>query len=128
VTVDARTVLRSIAVTLLVGGVPACAAETGHMAQGIEPSRSLMQEHGDLLTAELQRCKALGEEGLHDAACKAAWARNRERFLAPLQKQTSDPFQVVPERPSTKLPSEIFPERAPSKLWPDSNQTRPQDR
>lgn len=31
--------------------------------------------------AELARCRALGREAANDAACKAAWQTNRERFL-----------------------------------------------
>ncbi len=33
------------------------------------------------LDPELARCKALGAEAARDAACKAAWQANRERFL-----------------------------------------------
>lgn len=125
---DAKRFVRPVAMLMLIGGVLACAVETRHMAQGIEPSRSLMQEHGDSLTAELYRCKALGAEGANDSACKATWARNRERFFSPLQKQTSDAVQVSPQRPSPKLPSEMVPDRAPSNLWPDANQFRSEDR
>jgi conjugative transfer region protein TrbK len=110
---DAKPIVRPIAIALLVGSALACTVETECLGQSTEPTRSLMQERGDLLTAELQRCKVLGAEGVNDSACKAAWARNRARFFA-LQDQTRDPFQVVPQQPSTKLPSEIFPDRAPT--------------
>lgn len=125
---DAKPFVRPIAIVLLVGSALTCTVETERLGRSTEPSAPLLQDRSDLLAAELARCKVLGEEGLHDAACKAAWARNRERFLAPLQKQTSDPFQVFPERPSTKLPSEIFPDRAPSNLWPYAKQIRSEDR
>lgn len=35
----------------------------------------------DPLRAELTRCQALGEAGARDAACLAAWAESRRRFL-----------------------------------------------
>jgi len=31
--------------------------------------------------AELVRCNAIGSAALDDAACRAAWAENRRRFL-----------------------------------------------
>lgn len=37
----------------------------------------------DPLRSEFARCQSLGEAGAHDAACLAAWAENRRRFLAP---------------------------------------------
>ena len=35
----------------------------------------------DRLRTELARCQALGEAGAGDAACLAAWAESRRRFL-----------------------------------------------
>lgn len=37
----------------------------------------------DPLARELERCQRIGEAGASDAACLAAWAENRRRFLDP---------------------------------------------
>lgn len=126
-TMDAKNVLRLIAMALLVGGVIACAVDTGGLGQGTEPSRLWMQERGDPLTAELRRCNASGAEGVNDAACKAAWARNRERFLAPASNGSDEPSRAM-SRPSAKLPSEIFPDQVQASPRPDAHQIRSQGR
>ena len=37
----------------------------------------------DPMARELQHCQMIGEAGARDAACLAAWAENRRRFLTP---------------------------------------------
>ncbi|WP_306259984.1 putative entry exclusion protein TrbK-alt [Pararhizobium sp. IMCC21322] len=37
----------------------------------------------DPLSAELQRCQALGDAALEDKSCLDVWAENRRRFLTP---------------------------------------------
>ena len=37
----------------------------------------------DSLHATLLHCAELGEAGIHDGDCLAAWAENRRRFLTP---------------------------------------------
>lgn len=124
---DAKPPFKLIAMTLLVGSVVACAVETGHMPQGIEPSRLSMQDHGDPLAAEIARCHAVGADGANDSACKAAWAKNRERFFAPALGERREPSRAAPEKSLPKLPSEMFPDRRPSSLWPDANHIRSED-
>ncbi len=56
-------------------------------AIGLKPRRHLAPQAPavglvDPLRAELVRCQALGPAGAADAACLAAWAESRRRFLA----------------------------------------------
>ena len=125
---ETKLVVRSLAIVLLVGSVVACAVEIGRLDQDTDPSMPPIQDRNDPLAAELARCKALGAEGVNDSGCKAAWAKDRERFFAPSPSHTTDSVRAAPQRPSTKLPSEMFPDRAPSSLWPDAGQTRSMDR
>ncbi|WP_226558453.1 putative entry exclusion protein TrbK-alt [Salipiger thiooxidans] len=46
----------------------------------IRPAPAL-QPPADPLRATLRRCQRLGEAAASDAACLAAWAENRDRFL-----------------------------------------------
>ena len=73
---DPKIIARAAAVILLAAAVLACA---------LELTRHLPAAHDniDLLADELARCRALGAEAAHDAACKAVWVQNRARFLAP---------------------------------------------
>lgn len=50
----------------------------------------------DPLRAEFARCQGLGEAGAHDAACLAAWAENRRRFLAPDRRPAAPNPAVTP--------------------------------
>jgi conjugative transfer region protein TrbK len=45
----------------------------------------------DALARELLRCQAMGIKAKDDAACNAAWAKNRRRFFAPLLDRPSVP-------------------------------------
>ena len=74
---DQKINARATAVALLGGAVLAC-------TRTLESSTSAADDNMDLLANELSRCEALGAEAAHDAACKAAWAQNRARFLAPV--------------------------------------------
>ena len=56
----------------------------------------------DPLANELSRCKALGAEAANDTACKAVWAQNRARFLAPSaphQDHSIELFSATPNAP-----------------------------
>ena len=50
----------------------------------------------DPLLAEFRRCQALGDAGAHDAACLAAWAENRRRFLMFDRRPLAPNPQVTP--------------------------------
>ncbi len=69
----------------------------------------------DPLANELARCKALGAEAANDAACKAAWAQNRARFLAPGAPYQDRSIQLFPAAPDVpKVVPKIHLDRAPS--------------
>jgi conjugative transfer region protein TrbK len=50
--------------------------DLGHQAPHVRPDTV-----SDPLTEELQRCQALAAQAKDDAACEAAWAESRRRFL-----------------------------------------------
>ena len=79
---DPKTIAKTAAVVLLVGAVLACALEWAQRDRTLKPSTTAADDNIDPLADELSRCKALGAEAANDAACKAAWAQNRARFLA----------------------------------------------
>jgi hypothetical protein len=69
----------------------------------------------DALAGELARCKALGAEAAHDAACNSAWARNRARFLAPRAPYQDRSIQLFPATPDvSQAVPKIHLDRAPS--------------
>jgi conjugative transfer region protein TrbK len=110
---DPKIIARAAAVILLAGTVLACAVELARLDRTSESSAPGVDNNRDLLAGELARCKALGAEAAHDAACKAAWAQNRARFLAPrapYQDRSIELFPATPDVP--KAVSKI--DRAPS--------------
>src|SRR5438876_10092481 len=80
---DPKIIARAAAVALIAGAVLACTLELAWQGRTLESSTCAADDNVDVLANELSRCKALGAEAGHDAACKAAWAQNRARFLAP---------------------------------------------
>ena len=74
---------RIAAVVLLTGTIVACAVEVARLGRASDPQPSSMREISDPMAVELARCKALGPEAANDQACKSAWGKSRERFLAP---------------------------------------------
>ena len=107
---DQKINARATAVALLGGAVLAC-------TRTLESSTSAADDNMDLLANELSRCKALGAEAAHDAACKAAWAQNRAHFLAPSAPHRS--IQLSPATPDEpKAPPKIYLDRAPSTPQP----------
>src|SRR5438270_14090340 len=98
-----KIVFRIATVLLLAGATIACAVDVARFHRDRQPSASSTSETSDPSAAELARCKALGVEGANDAACKAAWAKSRERFLAPgapYQGRSIDPFPATPDVPA----------------------------
>jgi conjugative transfer region protein TrbK len=80
-----------------------------------ESSGPAADDKMDALAGELARCKVLGAEAARDPACKAAWAQNRARFLAPgvpYQDRSIDLFLATPDVP--KAVPKIHLDRAPS--------------
>src|SRR6516164_8159989 len=103
---DPKIIARAAAVILLAGAVLACTLEL-----------SLPAAHGNMdpLANELARCRALGAEAAHDAACKAVWVQNRARFLAPLAPHQDRSIQLFPATPDvSQAVPKIHLDRAPS--------------
>jgi conjugative transfer region protein TrbK len=124
---DPKIIARAGAIILLAGTLLACAVEVARLDHGAAPSLSAMDANIDPLAAELARCKALGAEAANDdAACKRAWARNRERFFAPgapYQGRPVDPFPVTPDWPQPLPPPKLHLDRAPSAAPPNAGST-----
>jgi len=70
-----------IAVGVVLAGLAAWWAGTGDEDGWELRSETIAPAPVDPLVAEFHRCQALGDAGAHDAACLAAWAENRRRFL-----------------------------------------------
>lgn len=112
---DQKIIARVAAVALLAGAVLACTLELAWQGRTLESSTSAADDNMDLLANELSRCKALGAEAAHDAACKAAWAQNRARFLAPGAPYQDRSIQLFPAAPDVpKAVPKIHLDRAPS--------------
>jgi conjugative transfer region protein TrbK len=111
---DLQTIVRAAAVILLAGAVLACALELARQGRTLEPSAPSAQDNTHLAD-ELARCKALGAEAADDAACKAAWAQNRARFLAPSAPHQDRSIELFPATPDVRkgIPK-IHLDRAPS--------------
>jgi len=115
---DPKIIARAAAVILLGGAVLACALELARQGPTLEPSAPAAQDNMHLAD-ELSRCKALGAEAAHDAACKAAWAQNRAHFLAPSAPHQDRSIQLSPATPDEpKAPPKIYLDRAPSTPQP----------
>ena len=101
---DPKTIARAAAVILLGGTVLACAVELARKSRTLGSSTSAADDNIDPLANELSRCKALGAEAANDAACKAAWTKNRARFLArsaPYLDHSIELFSATPNAPQT---------------------------
>ena len=121
---DPKIIARAAALILLGSTVLACAVELARQSRTIGSSTSAADDNMDLLANELSRCKALGAEAAHDVACKAAWAQNRARFLAPSaphQDRVIELFPATPEVP--KAVPKIHLDRAPT--FPQSDGSTP---
>ena len=83
---------------ILVGAILAAAAAwmaLGDRAPSSDVATPPATAAADPLQSEFTRCQALGEAGAHDAACLAAWAENRRRFLAPDRRPAApDPAAI----------------------------------
>jgi conjugative transfer region protein TrbK len=112
---DPKIIARAAAVILLAGTVLACAVELARQDRTSESSVPAADDKMDALAGELARCKALGAEAAHDAACNSAWARNRARFLAPRAPYQDRSIQLFPATPDvSQAVPKIHLDRAPS--------------
>ena len=111
---DPKIIARAAAVILLGGAVLACALELAWQGRTLESSLPAAHDINPLAN-ELARCKALSREAEHDAACKAVWAQNRARFLAPLAPHQDRSIQLFPATPDvSQAVPKIHLDRAPS--------------
>src|SRR5262249_22175643 len=112
---DPKIIARAAAVILLAAAVLACALELARQDRTSESSVPAADDKMDALAGELARCKALGREAEHDAACKAVWAQNRARFLAPSAPYQGRPIELFPATPDVpRAIPKIDLDRAPS--------------
>jgi conjugative transfer region protein TrbK len=112
---DPKIIARATAVILLAGVLLACALELARQGRTLESSAPAVHDEMDLLGGELARCKAFGAEVAHDNACKAVWAQNRARFLAPSAPRQDRPIELFPAAPDVpKAVPKIHLDRAPS--------------
>lgn len=111
---DPKIIARAAAVILLGGTVLACAVELARQSRTLGSSTSAADDNMDPLANELSRCKALGTEAAHDPDCKAAWAQNRSRFLAPSAPHQHHSIQLFPATPDVPAVPMFHPDRAPS--------------
>jgi len=119
---DPKIIARAAAVILLGGAVLACALELARQGRTLESSLPAAHDNMDPLANELARCKALGAEAAHDAACKTVWAQNRARFLAPGAPYQDRSIQLFPAAPDApKTPPKIHLDRVPSIPQPDGS-------
>ena len=109
---DPKIVARAAAIILLGVAVLAGALELARQDRTLESSLPAAHDNRDLLANELARCKTLGAEAVHDAACKAAWAQNRARFLAPrapYHHRAIELFPATPDAPKAPPKSHLEP-------------------
>jgi conjugative transfer region protein TrbK len=119
---DPTIIARAAAIVLLAGTVLACALELARQGRTLESPAPAVHDETDPLGGELARCKALGAEAAHDAACKAAWAQHRARFLAPSAPHQNRSIEVFPATPDVpKAVPKIHVDRAPSALQHDGS-------
>jgi conjugative transfer region protein TrbK len=123
---DPKIIARTAAVILLAGAVLVCALELARQDRTLESSLPSAHDNMDPLANELARCKALGAEAAHDAACKAAWAQNRARFLAPSAPHEDRSIQSFPATSDApKAPAKIHLDQAPSTPQSDGSTPGP---
>lgn len=123
----AKFVARIGAVIVLAGTVLACAIDVARLRREPTPSVSSQGNQNAPSSSELARCKALGPAAVDDPACKAAWAKSRERFFVPRQLHQNRPidsFAVTPDPATAPSGSDIdgVPPTPPAfRQMPDAN-------
>jgi conjugative transfer region protein TrbK len=118
---DPKIIARAAAVILLGGTVLACAVELSRQSRTLGSSTSAADDNMNPPANELSRCKALGAEAAHDTACKAIWAEDRSRFLAPSAPHQHHSIELFPATPDVPAEPKIQPDRAPSTPQSDVN-------
>jgi conjugative transfer region protein TrbK len=119
----AKTLVRLVLVALAGATVVTAVAVTGRMAEDpARPTETPAGAVGDPLARELARCKRLRLAEADDAACRAVWAKNQDRFFGS-SRSTEAPTGSV--RPETSVRSPGSPGDEPSPLAPNAEPRRP---
>jgi len=74
---------------------------------------SVAEPEGDPLPAQIRACAVMGEQAVDVPDCRAAWAENRRRFLAPGARPMERFPQAAPATDGSRRPSEPQPLVAP---------------
>ncbi len=118
----AKTLVRLVLVALAGASVVAAVAVTGRMVEDpARPTETPAGPAGDPLARELARCKRLRLAEADDAACRAVWAKNQDRFFGS-SRSTDAP--TVSVRPETSVRSAGSPDDEPSPPAPDAGPSR----
>lgn len=119
----AKTLVRVVLVALAGASVVAAVAVTGRMAEDpVRPDVSPVGSAGDPLARELARCKRLRLAEADDAACRAVWAKNQDRFFGSGRNPDAPTGSV---RPATSVRSAGSPDDEPSPPPSDAGPSRP---
>ncbi|MFL9827298.1 putative entry exclusion protein TrbK-alt [Rhodoplanes sp. SY1] len=119
----AKTLVRVVLVALAGASVVAAVAVTGRMAEEpAHPTETPAGPAGDPLARELARCKRLRLAQADDAACRAVWAKNQDRFFGS-SRDTDKPTGSVRTETSVRSAGSPGDESAPSPS--DAGPSRP---
>jgi conjugative transfer region protein TrbK len=123
----AKILVRLVLVALAGASVVTAVAVTGRIAE--EPGRAPEMPAGpagDPLARELARCKRLRLAQADDAACRAVWAKNQDRFFGSGRNAEEQSSSIRPEtsvRSAPPLADE--PSSSLSPPGPDGRPSRP---
>ena len=119
----AKTLVRLVLAALAGATVVAVVAVTGRMAEDTaRPPEMPAGLAGDPLARELARCKRLRLAQADDAACRAVWAKNQDRFFGSGRSPDAPTGSV---RPETSVQSPRATGDEPSPPPPDAEPSRP---
>ncbi|MBK5958422.1 hypothetical protein CCR97_09400 [Rhodoplanes elegans] len=119
----AKTLVRLVLVALAGASVVAAVAVTSRMAE--DPARAPevpAGPAGDPLARELARCKRLRLAEADDAACRAVWTKNQDRFFG-AGRSTEAPTGSL--RPETSVQSPGSPDDEPAPSPSNAGPSRP---
>ena len=76
-----QAIARATGYVLVAAAIAVTALYFRHNGTGASAPVRMPAVQSDPLAAELARCQTIGMAAKDDAACEAAWAENRRRFL-----------------------------------------------
>jgi len=95
----------------LVGAEAACDADVAARSKPPSVSRTSAPAEASPIDAELLRCAMLPIEHADDPSCRALWAAQRRKFLAPGKGRNDDAvnppdlFGATPKTPASRAPA-----------------------